>query len=144
MKTCSFNSIIRSSGIYDIVIMIPFAIPGVVSWTMSQISNIHNSLSLSGTVPGFSSLHLLFINIMAIITIIWSVLRVRNPAPLYGLYDTITRIFIAATMLVYLLLYNVSEIMWLFLMSEVTWAVLQINGYFFKYKPDLLLRQELA
>jgi len=138
MKTCSFSSIIRSSGIFDIVIMMPFAIPGVVEWTMHQISNIHNSFSLSGTVPEFSPLHLLFINIMAIITIVWSVLRVRNPIPLYGLYDTVTRIFIATTMLVYLLQYNVSEIMWLFLMVEVTWAVLQINGYLFKYKPSLL------
>lgn len=144
MKTCSFSSIIRSSGIYDIVIMIPFAIPGVVAWTMNQISNIHNSLSLSGTVPEFSSFHLLFINIMATITIVWSVLRVRNPIPLYGLYDTVTRILIAAIMLVYLLQYNVSQIMWLFLLVEVTWAVLQINGYFFKYKPSLLLRESMT
>jgi len=144
MKTCSFSSIIRSSGIYDIVIMIPFAIPGVVAWTMHQISNIHNSLMLSGTVPEFSSMHLLFINIMAIITIVWSVLRVINPIPLYGIYDTVTRIFIAAIMLVYLLQYNVSEIMWLFFTVEVTWAVLQINGYFFKYRPSLVLSEKLA
>ena len=144
MKTCSFSSIVRSSGIYDIVIMIPFAIPGVVSWTMHQISNIHNSLSLSGTVPEFSSLHLLFINIMAVITIVWSVLRVLNPTPLYGLYDTVARLLIALLMLVYLLQYNVSEIMWLFFMVEVTWAALQINGYFFKYKPSLVLNETMA
>ena len=144
MKTCSFSSIVRSSGIYDIVIMIPFAIPGVVAWTMHQISIIHNSLSLSGTVPEFSSLHLLFINIMAIITIVWSVLRVRNPIPLYGLYDTVARILIATIMLVYLLQYNVSEIMWLFFIVEVTWAVIQINGYYFKYKPSLVLNEKMA
>ena len=144
MKTCSFSSIIRSSGIYDIIIMIPFSVPGLVELTLYQMSTIHNSLSLSGTVPEFSSLHLLFINIMAIITIVWSVLRVRNPIPLYGIYDTVIRMLIAVTMLVYLLLYNVSEIMWLFLMAEVTWAVLQINGYFYKYKPNLLLREKLA
>lgn len=144
MKTCSFSSIIRSSGIYDIIIMIPFAIPGVVAWTMHQISNFHNSLMLSGTVPEFSSMHLLFINIMATITIVWSVLRIVNPIPLYGIYDTVTRIFIAAIMLVYLLQYNVSEIMWLFFIVEITWAVLQINGYFFKYKPTLVLSEKLA
>ena len=124
--------------------MIPFAIPGVVAWTMHQISNIHNSLMLSGTVPEFSSMHLLFINMMAIITIVWSVLRVINPIPLYGIYDTVTRIFIAAIMLVYLLQYNVSEIIWLFFMVEITWAALQINAYFFKYKPSLVLSAKLA
>jgi hypothetical protein len=144
MKTCSFRSIIRISGIYDIVIMIPFAIPGVVAWTMYQISNIHNSLVLSGTVPEFSPMHLLFINIMAIVTVVWSVLRVINPNPLYGLYDTIARIFIAVIMLVYLVQYNVSEILWLFFTFEVAWAALQINGYFFKYKPRLNMREKFA
>jgi hypothetical protein len=144
MKTCSFSAIIRSSGIYDIVIMIPFAIPGLVAWTMHQISNVHDSLMLAGTVPEFSSMHLLFINIMAIVTIVWSVLRVIDPIPLYGIFDTVSRIFIAAIMLVYLLQYNISGILWIFFMVEITWAIIQINAYFFKYKPSLVLSEQSA
>lgn len=133
-KTCSYNKIIRSSGIYDIILMIPFAIPGVVSWTMTQLGNLHATLSLSGTFPEFSHFHLFFINLMALITIVWSVLRVRTPVPIYGLYDTTARVLITVLMLIYLIQYNVSEILWLFIISEITWAMLQINGHFFKQK----------
>jgi hypothetical protein len=114
--------------------MLPFAMPVVVEWTMFQITNIHNSLSLEGSIPEFSPLHFLFINIMAIVTIVWSVLRVRNPSPLYATYDTVTRILIAIIMLVYLLKYNVTEIIWLFFIMEIVWAILQINGHYFKSK----------
>jgi len=134
MKTCSYSSIIRNSGIYDIVVMLPFAIPGVVEWTMAQLQSIHNSLSLSGSIPEFLPFHFLFINIMALITIVWSVLRVRNPIPIYAVYDTMVRILIAVTMLIYLVHYNVTEILWLFFVAEVFWAALQINGYYYKYK----------
>jgi hypothetical protein len=136
-KTCSYSSIVRSSGVYDIVLMIPFAIPGVVSWTMTQLGYLHANLSLSGTFPEFSAFHLFFINLMAFITIVWSVLRVRTPIPRYGIYDTVARFLIAALMLVYLLKYNVSEILWLFFISEIAWAMLQINGHLFKQKAEL-------
>ena len=114
--------------------MLPFAIPGVVEWTMMQLQNIHNSLSLSGSIPEFSAFHYLFINLMALITIIWSVLRVHNPIPIYAAYDTVARVLIAITMLIYLIQYNVTEILWLFLVAEVAWAALQISGYFYKHK----------
>ena len=57
MKTCSFSSITRSGGKYDIVTMVPYAILGVAELTIQKISNIQNSLSLSGTIPKFSPLH---------------------------------------------------------------------------------------
>lgn len=129
INTCSYRSIIRSSGLFDIVIMLPFAIPGVVAWTMAQLQTIHNSLFLSGTLPDFSPFHLFFINIMALVSIVWSVLRIQNPMPRYAAYDTVARILIAAVMLIYLLYYNVSELLWLFFIAEITWAALQINGH---------------
>ncbi len=134
--TCSNASIVRSSGIYDIVLMIPFAIPGVVSWTMTQLGELHANLHLSGTFPEFTSLHLFFINLMASITVVWSVLRIRAPIPLYGIYDTVARVLISLLMLVYLLIYDVSEILWIFFISEIAWALMQINGYFFKQKDS--------
>ena len=136
-NTCSYSSIIRFSGIYDIILMIPFAIPGVVSYTMTQVGNLHTTLSLSGSFSEFSPFHLFFINLMALVTIVWAVLRVRTPIPRYGIYDSVTRVLIAILMLVYLLMFNISEILWIFFVSEVTWALLQINGHLFKQKDSL-------
>jgi len=63
------------------------------------------------------------------------VIRVRNPITLYALYDSAARILIGATMLIYLLGYGVTEIIWLFFVVELGWAALQINGYFYKNVP---------
>ena len=144
MKTCSHKSIVRGSGIYDVVILLPFAIPGVVEWTMLFISNIHHSLFLQGSMPTFSPFHFLFINVMAIVSIVWSVIRIMNPLAIYGWYDTVARILIAITMLVYLVEYQVSQILWVFIVAEVAWATLQINGYFSKYKRIEILEPTQA
>ncbi|HHO55430.1 MAG TPA: hypothetical protein ENK21_03505 [Trueperaceae bacterium] len=131
-QSCTNRVIIRSSGIYDILVMLPFAIPGVSGLVMTKIQALHNALMLSGSLVDFSPFHLLFVNIMALVSIMWGVLRVRTPSVKYGLYDTAARLAIGSTMLLYLLKYNITEIMWIFLVTEFAWAVLQINGYFLK------------
>ena len=144
MKTCSYRSIVKSSGIYDILIMLPFAIPGVVEWTISLISYLHEFLLVEGSMPQFSPFHYLFINIMAVVSIVWAVIRVVNPIPLYAWYDTAARILIALLMFVYLVQYQVTQVLWVFFIAEITWAALQINGYFFKYRKESLSGAQLA
>jgi len=129
---CTYRSIIKASGIYDILILLPFAIPGVVELVFTLINKLHNDLTLTGSMPEFSPYHFMFVNIMATISIVWAVIRVRNPSTLYACYDTVARLFIASTMLVYLLYYDVTQIIWLFFAAEISWAILQINGYFYK------------
>jgi len=131
-KGCSYRSIIKASGIYDILILLPFAIPGVVELVFTLINKIHDDFALTGSLPEFSPYHFMFVNIMAIISIVWAVIRIRNPIPLYACYDTVARLLIASIMLIYLLNYDVTQIIWLFFIAEVSWAILQINGYFYK------------
>jgi hypothetical protein len=138
IESCSFRSIIKASGIYDIIIMLPFAVPGISEVIMKLISQAHYALALNGSMPEFSPFHLLFVNIMASVSIVWAVIRARNPIALYAWYDTTIRILIAATMLVYLLSYGITEIIWLFFVAEISWAALQINGYFNKNNKDTL------
>ncbi|MBU2972527.1 hypothetical protein KO527_24640 [Pseudoalteromonas sp. C2R02] len=129
---CSYHSIIKASGIYDILVLLPFAIPGIVEIVFTLINKTHDDLALTGSLPEFLPYHFMFVNIMAIISIVWAVIRIRNPIHLYACYDTITRLLIAANMLVYLLYYDITQIIWLFFIAEVSWAILQINGYFYK------------
>ena len=58
--TCSYRSIIKGSGIFDIVILLPFAIPGVVELMINFMAYLHSSLSISGNMPEFSPFNLLF------------------------------------------------------------------------------------
>jgi len=129
-KDCSYHSIIKASGIYDILILLPFAIPGVVELVFTLINKIHDDLALTGLLPEFSPFHFMFVNIMATISIVWAVIRVINPSTLYACYDTAARLFIAAIMLIYIFYYDVTQIIWLFFAAEISWAILQTNGYF--------------
>ncbi|ROV58964.1 hypothetical protein EGH82_15900 [Vibrio ponticus] len=131
-NTCSYRNIIRASGIYDIIMMLPFAIPGVSGVVIDLIYQAHYGFELAGTVPSFSPFHLMFVNLMASISIVWAVIRVANPIALYAWYDTATRVVIALLMLVYLFGYGVTPMIWLFVVAEIAWAVLQINGYLYK------------
>nr|WP_086939856.1 hypothetical protein [Thaumasiovibrio occultus] len=132
VKTCSYRAIIKASGIYDALMMLPFAIPGLSALVLQYLAYLHQQLGLAGAIPVFTPFHLLFVNIMASISIVWAVIRIRNPTALYAWYDTAARLLIAAIMLVYLLRDGISGIIWLFFATEVIWAALQINGYFFK------------
>ncbi len=40
----------------------------------------------------------------------------------------------ATLMLIYLLGYEVTTVLWLFFAVELCWALIQISGYLFKYK----------
>jgi len=119
-----------AGGIYDILILLPFAIPGVVELIFTFINKIHDNFALTGTLPEFTPFHFMFVNIMATISIVWAVIRIRSPIHLYACYDTVARLLIAVNMLIYLLYYDISQIIWLFFVAEVSWAILQINGYF--------------
>ncbi|MEM7737049.1 MAG: hypothetical protein AAF267_14805 [Deinococcota bacterium] len=139
MKTCSRKAIIRSSGMFDIALMLPFAIPGVAAWVLSQLQYIHESLAFSGSFPEFSGLHLLFVSLMAIITIVWSFLRYREPLVIYGVYDSIARFGIITLMLIYTVYFDVSGVILVFLCVELAWLLLQLNALQFKRERHNLL-----
>lgn len=52
-KTCKNRSIIRASGIYDVVVMSIFAIPVISAFVMTKIQALHTALTLSGALPDF-------------------------------------------------------------------------------------------
>lgn len=120
------KNIIKASGIYDIIIILPFALPWLVAIVVDLLHTLHVFMWFTGDFPEFSSFHLLFINIFAVLTILYSVLRVKDPSKKYLLYDTIARFCIAAIMLVYLVLYNITEIIWIFFAIEIIWWAIQL------------------
>ncbi len=130
ISASSYRSIIKASGLYDALLMLPFAIPGLVVFVFQLIIHIHLSFSLSGFIPDFSPFHLLFVNIMASVSIVWAVLRITTPQPCYALYDSIMRFIIACLMMFYIQKYDVTQLMYLFLFAELIWAILQLYFYF--------------
>ena len=125
-KTCNYESITRASGAFDVLILLPFLLPGVSSYTMELLASLHLLLGLAENFTVFEPIHLLFVNLMALVSIMWGVLRYRNPLATYGNIDSFIRLIIASFMAYYLLVESISPIIWPFVFSEIIWAVLQI------------------
>jgi len=125
MQDASCTSIIRASAIYDLLLLTPFAIPGISLQIMQLISLTHQYFDLNGTVPLFTPFHLLFVNIMAAISVIWAILRINTPTVRFGLYDLTMRFCISVLMLIYILADDISALIWLFIIAELGWAIVQ-------------------
>tara|TARA_R110002096_G_scaffold292224_2_gene486621 strand:- start:65370 stop:65843 length:474 start_codon:yes stop_codon:yes gene_type:complete len=124
-----YSRIVRASAIYDVLVTFPFALPGLAAWNISQIIALHDSLALTGSTPHFAPFHLFFVNLMGSIVMIWSALRIYKPEPLFGLFDGIARMLFSSWMLYYLLVHNVSGVLWFFIVPESIWGVVQLYGY---------------
>jgi len=125
----TYRKIVRASALYDILVTFPFALPGLALWNLAQIKTLHTSFGFSGTIADFAPFHLFFVNLMGSLVMVWSVLRVYKPEPILGLYDSFARVLFSLWMLYYLLVHNVTGVLWLFFVPEISWGAIQIYGY---------------
>ena len=130
MNKVTYRKIVRASAIYDVLTTFAFAFPILVVLNLNTISNIHTQFSFSGSIPEFLPLHLFFVNLMGSLVLVWSALRILKPEPLFGLYDSFARFLFSFNMFFYLLAYDVTGLLWLFFIPELSWGLLQFFGYF--------------
>ncbi len=122
MHTAQYQRIVRASALYDLIVTLPFVTP----WSF-QI--IHQLLEQLAPTPAFSSTHVLFVNLFGSIVIVWSLLRLRHPEPLFGLYDSMGRGLFSFWFIYHLLTGNIHPVTWLFAAFEICWGVVQLYGY---------------
>jgi hypothetical protein len=131
MNKSTYKKIIRASAIYDVLMTFGFAFPILVVMNINTISSIHTQFSFSGSIPEFLPLHLFFVNLMGSLVLVWSVLRIAKPEPVFGLFDSIARFLFSFNMFFYLLVYDVTGLLWLFFIPEFIWGLVQFWGYFY-------------
>ena len=130
----TYRKIVKYSAIYDVLMTFPFAFPILALWNINLISDIHVQYSFSGKIDEFLPLHLFFVNLMGSVVLIWSAIRIYKPEPILGLYDSFARFLFSFNMLYYLLIHDVTGILWLMFVPELTWGVIQFWGYFYSHK----------
>jgi hypothetical protein len=113
---------VRASAAYDLIVTAAFATP----WTFHLL---HQALGQFTPLPPFEPLHVLFANMLGSIVVVWSILRLRQPEPIYGLYDAVARLLFFSWQLYYLLAMNGAPIVWLFAVPELGFGLLQGYGY---------------
>jgi hypothetical protein len=124
-----YRKIVRWSAVYDVLMTSAFGIPLILSWQLDLLQGLHKTLGLGGAFPVFEPAHLLFVGLLGSIVTIWSILRIRNPEPRFGLYDSGARFLFSLHMLLALLAGS-SQLIWFLFVPELLWGVVQIVGYF--------------
>lgn len=125
----AYSKLVRSSAIYDLILTSAFAFPVIAAWKLSWLQSIHQHLSLSGTFPTFDTMHLMFVNFLGSVVLIWSVLRLLRPEPVFGFYDGLCRMLFSTAMAYTLFAGAGSAMIWLFLIPEVVWGCVQLLRY---------------
>lgn len=85
------RAIVRASAIYDLVATIGFVTPWTAQLTLDMIFSIGRSLGLEAAVSPFDPLHMLFVNLMGSVVVVWSLVRVSNPTQTLGRFDVLAR-----------------------------------------------------
>lgn len=126
----SYSKLVRASALYDLILTSAFAIPLVAAIKLNLLQSLHLYLNLPGHFPDFEPLHLLFVNMLGSVVIVWSVLRWVRPEPVYGAYDSACRFLFSTAMAWALFTQQGPGLLWFFLVPELGWGVLQAVGYY--------------
>ncbi|RKF17915.1 hypothetical protein DBZ36_11745 [Alginatibacterium sediminis] len=134
MKKSTYLNVVKYSAIYDVVMTFAFAFPVLVVWNIDLFSSLHVQYGFSGSVPEFQALHLFFVNLMGSVVLVWSAIRLYKPQAIFGLYDSFARFMFSFNMLYYLLIHNVTSILWVLFVPELAWGLLQFFAFFMSNK----------
>jgi hypothetical protein len=102
-----YRKLVRTSAIYDLLASAAFATP----WSFHLVQQTLGAIS---PLPEFQPLHVFFVNLLGSIVVVWSLLRIWRPEPIYGLY---------------LIVWNITPVVWLFAAFEFFFFVTQAYGY---------------
>lgn len=127
MFETNYRRLVRASGIYDLIVTAAFATP----WTFAIL---HHLLGQISPLPSFEPMHVLFANLLGSVVIVWSALRIWNPQPVFGLFDSFARALFFTWQMYYLLVMDGSPILWFFVVPEFIFGFLQGYGYWLLHK----------
>lgn len=122
MEPSSYRRLVRASAVYDLVVTAGFATP----WTFHVV---HQLLGTISPLPAFEPIHVLFANLLGSIVVVWAVLRIRDPQPVFGLFDSFARGLFFVWQMYYLIAMHGSPIIWVFAAFEFAFGAAQAIGY---------------
>lgn len=131
-----YRKVVWFGGVYDLIVNIPFALPGLVVMHLDTMAKFQAWLGLTGQFPVFDPLHLFFLNVFGSVATIWSVLRIVKPEPVFGLTDGTMRAAIACLIGYYLFVWSIPQIVVLFIVPEVLFGIAQLGGYWLYHRSQ--------
>lgn len=121
-----YTTLVQASAVYDLMVTAAFAFPVLAGIVISQLALLHNQLALSGSFPVFAPLHLLFVNLLGSLVVVWSLVRLIRPDRLAGIADGVARMLFSGAMLWALYYHDITQLVLLFLVPELLWGMAQL------------------
>lgn len=131
-----YHRLYRVSAWYDLAVTWPFATP-LTLWLYWE--GVMQPLSAASGLPALPALDphaVLFANFFGTVVLIWSVVRLKLNDVRLALYDGIGRAAFSAWM-IYALSQGVTPLVWVFLLPELGFAILQLAPPRSAVKPAL-------
>ena len=120
----TFRRVVRASGLYDLVVTLPFATPWSFALVAVQLSTVNVRLG-GEPLPAFSTIHVLIACLLGSIVAVWSLLRVLDPQRRFGRFDAVARMLFSLWF-AWALLQGRLPVLYLFLVPELLWGVAQL------------------
>lgn len=124
-----YLKIVRASAWYDLLVTAPFALPVVSTIFLALLRSTHQPLGLSGSLPEYEAGHLLFVNLMGCLVLVWATLRLMHTRAEHGLYDGVARLLFASCQAYYLFGSEMSSLIVPFLLAECLFGAAQLLGF---------------
>ncbi|WP_448317543.1 hypothetical protein [Streptomyces sp. CO7] len=138
----AYPRVVRASAWYDLVVTAGFATPWTYSLLHAALSKLGDTLDL-GTLPALDPIQVLFANLMGSVVAVWALLRIVDPAPLFGLFDSLARTLFA-TWQAYALAHGAPRWLWLFLAAEAAFGIVQLAPWLLPRNTRVPGEQEAA
>lgn len=116
----------KFSAIFDIVLLLPFLMPGLNANTINALIYIHNYTELNGDFTQFDSTNLIFVSLLSAVSIMWGIVRFLKPTRFNLIADTAVRFFIAGLIFSFVLFSDVSSLFIIFIISELSMGSIQV------------------
>lgn len=120
----AYLRVVRASAWYDLVVTAGFATPWTYALLHHALSSLGGALGL-GVLPALDPVLTLYANLMGSVVVVWALLRIVKPLPVYGLADGGARTLFAMWQ-AYALAQGASRVLWVFFVVEVAFGVLQL------------------
>lgn len=116
--------VVRLSGIYDAIVLLPLAIPPIAERIITALVGLNDHAGLGGTLD-LGTHGILFLALMAILSVVFGVFRALFPIFEVGICDVAARLLLGACLASYLITSDAAQVLWVFVAAEGIWAVFQ-------------------
>lgn len=119
------RAIVRTSAAYDLVTCIGFVTPWTYGPSLELIIGAGRLFGLSGTIPVFDPMHVLFVNLMGSAVLVWSLARLMFPTQALGRFDALSRALFAVWEL-WAVANGAPKVILAFLVFEIAFGIAEI------------------